>query len=149
MMGDMIKPQLGSPVEVFTRKMFTHIIQRLAAFLSENRLSVSEIAALHIVGQERVVTVKTLGEKINLSISATSRLVSGLVKKKLFVIKGGDVDARVKFVACSKEGLRLLDHLSAERVGAIFDLAQTLPPEVPRQILGVIAQLARRSKNGN
>src|SRR4051812_5202711 len=63
---------LGTPVEVFTRMMFTHIIQKLSAFLAKSDFTISEIAALHIVGRGEGLSVQSLGGQLNLSVSATS-----------------------------------------------------------------------------
>jgi len=139
----MKKPTLGSPVEAFTRMMFTHIIQRLSSFVAQNSFSISEVAALHLVGNAKNLTIQALGTKLNLSISATSRLVSGLVKKGFLLRKENPLDARAKVVSCSKKGLELLDQMSLERVSAIFDVLPTLPPQIPQQILGAISMFRK------
>lgn len=132
-------PGLGSPVEQFTRFMFTRIIQRLSSFLAQNNFGISEVAALHIVHRSQSLTIQALSQQLNLSLSATSRLVSGLVKKGFFVRKEDPKDARAKIISCSKKGADLLDQMSLERVSAIFDAIQALPPEIPKRILGAIS----------
>lgn len=135
----MKKPGLGSPVEVFTRFMFTHIIQRLSAFLAENNFSISEVAALHVISHEQTLSILSLSERLHLSISATSRLVSGLVKKGLLIRKENPEDARAKLISCSKKGADLLDQMSLARVSAIVDVIPSLPPQIPKQILNAIS----------
>ena len=132
-------PILGSPIEKFTRLTFTHIIQRLSSYLAENSFSISEVAALHLVSKHQSMSVQDLAQQLNLSVSATSRLVTGLVKKRLLLRKNDVKDARVKMLTCSAKGNQLLDQMSLARVSAIHDVIQTLPSEIPRQILAAIS----------
>lgn len=134
------KPTLGDPVETFTRFMFTQIIRKLSAFLVKSDFSMSEVAALHVVGRAGGISVQALADELHLSISATSRLVSKLVRKGFFTRKPDANDARARVVACSRKGQKLLDDMSLERVAAILEVARTLPPQIPAQILGAVAQ---------
>lgn len=147
---------LGTPVERFTRAMFTHIIQKLSAFLAQGNFTISEVAALHIIGRgdgggssgddgSKGLSVQALGSQLNLSISATSRLVSGLVNKGLILRRENPQDARAKVLTCSKKGARLLDQMSLERVAAVFEAAQSLPPSMAEQILAAVGQYKKGS----
>lgn len=139
----MSKSIIGTPIEIFTRHMFTQIIQKLSAFVAENNFSISEMAALHLVKQSEGLSVQELSNKLNLSISATSRLVSGLVKKGLFVRRTHAADARVKIIKCSKKADMLLDDMSIARVSAIIEVAQSLPSNISQQILKAISQFKK------
>lgn len=134
---------LGTPVEVLTREVFTHILRKLSAFLAQSDFTISEVAALHIIGQSGGLSIQALSQQLELSVSATSRLVSSLVEKGLVLRKADASDARVKVLTCTREGTRLLDRMSLERVSAIFDVAETLPPAVSEQILSAMAQVKR------
>ena len=91
------------------------------------------------------LSVQALGSKLNLSISATSRLVSGLVDKGLLLRRENPQDARAKVLTCSKKGARLLDQMSLERVAAVFEAAQSLPPGIAEQILSAVSQYKKES----
>ena len=130
---------LGDPIEVFTRHMFTQIIRKLSAFLVKSDFSMSEVAALHVVGRAGGVSVQKLSEELHLSISATSRLVSKLVRKGFFTRKTSAEDARARVVACSRKGQKLLDDMSLERVSAIFEVVKTLPPQIPAHMMDALA----------
>jgi DNA-binding MarR family transcriptional regulator len=131
---------LGSPVELFTRNMFTQIIQKLSAYLAEENYTISEIAALHIIYRSKGLSVQALSKNLNLSISATSRLVSGLVKEKLLRAKEDEKDGRAKIISCTKSAEQLLDQMSLERIAAVLEVAQTLPPNISNQILKAVSQ---------
>lgn len=134
---------LGTPIERFTRTMFTQIIRKLAAFLAEGDFSISEIAALHVVQKQGGMPIQALGKELNLSISATSRLVTGLVKKGYFLRRPDPEDKRTKIVSCSKAGERLLDDMSLARVGAVYEIIPTLPAEIPRQIMAAVSKFTK------
>src|SRR5262249_4819691 len=136
---------LGTPIELLTREMFTHIIQKLSAFLAKSDFTISEVAALHILGREGGLSVHALGLRLNLSVSSTSRLISRLVEKGLVLRREDKEDARARVLTCSKAGVRLLDEMSLERVAAIFEAAATLPPHISQQILTAVSQFKKGS----
>lgn len=136
---------LGSPLELFTRHMFTEIIQKLSAYLAENKFSMSEVAALHVVGRTDGISVQNLSSELNLSVSATSRLISGLVRKQLFTRKTDPKDARTKIIKCSKKGEALLNEMSLARVSTVLQVAQSLPSEMSRQILKAVSLFKQES----
>lgn len=132
---------VGSPVEVFTRRVFTNVLRKLSAFLAQSDFTISEVAALHLIGQGEGHSIQVLGQKLGLSTSAASRLVSSLVDKGLVVRRADSADARVKTLTCSEEGAELLDRMSVERVEAIFEVATSLPSAISDQILAAVARL--------
>ncbi|MEZ4296974.1 MAG: MarR family transcriptional regulator [Polyangiaceae bacterium] len=134
---------LGTPIEIVTRRMFTRIICRLSAYLSQSDFTMSEVAALHRIGQSQGLSIQALSQELSLSVSATSRLVSRLVDRGLLLRKTGAEDARVKVVTCSKAGARLLDQMSTERLHAILEETATLPPSVSEQVLGAVAGVGK------
>ncbi|MBY0383731.1 MarR family transcriptional regulator [bacterium] len=136
---------LGSPIELFTRRMFTQIIRKLSAYLAQGNFSISEVAALHIIGQSEGVSVQNLATELNLSISATSRLITGLVKKGLILRRKDSKDSRARIITCSKKGCTLLDEMSLERVSAIFELIPTLPGNMATQIMTAVSQYKKES----
>src|SRR4051812_39361450 len=95
---------IGTPVERFTRMMFTNIIRSLARFLSQSDFTISQIAALHIVHQKESLSVQALSDELDLSISATSRLVQSLVKKGLLTRQEDPESRRTKAISCSSKG---------------------------------------------
>jgi len=62
--------------------MFSRVIERLAVVVSQEDLSFSQVAALHILDQAQSQTIQEISTRLNLSLSATSRLIDDLVKKR-------------------------------------------------------------------
>jgi DNA-binding MarR family transcriptional regulator len=134
---------LGTPVELLTREMFTHILRKLSAYLSRSNFTIAEVAALHIVGRERGISVQALAARLEVSVSAASRIVTGLVARRLVLRRADPSDKRARVITCSKAGERLLDQMSVERVAAIFEVASTLPPAMSAQMFDVVSRFKK------
>lgn len=125
---------LNSPIERFTRILFSKVIHRLAVVVSEEQLSFSQVAALHIIDSEGVVYINDISSRLNLSMSATSRMVDELVKKDLIERKEDQENRRAKSLSLTLKGKKFMDNLSVERVTIIEESAQSLKDVVPLKI---------------
>ena len=130
---------INSPIERFTRILFSKVIQRLAVVVSEEHLSFSQVAALHIIDREGVVNVNDISTSLNLSMSATSRMIDELVKKDLIERKEDQENRRAKTLSLTPSGKKFMDTLSIERVKIIEESAQTLADKVPLKILKIVS----------
>lgn len=130
---------INSPIERFTRILFSKVIQRLAVVVSEEHLSFSQVAALHIIDREGVVNVNDISTSLNLSMSATSRMIDELVKKDLIERKEDQENRRAKTLSLTTSGKKFMDTLSIERVKIIEESAQVLADKVPLKILKIVS----------
>ena len=130
---------INSPIERFTRILFSKVIQRLAVVTSEEHLSFSQVAALHIVDREGIVNVNDISTRLNLSMSATSRMIDELVKKDLIERKEDQENRRAKTLSLTNSGKKFMDTLSIERVKIIEESAQALTDKVPLKILKIVS----------
>jgi DNA-binding MarR family transcriptional regulator len=134
---------LNSPIEIFTRNMFTEVIQKLSAFLAEGEFSLSEIAALHVIDKADGLSLSAIAERLNLSNSATSRLIAGLENKKLLLRKTDSKDSRAIVITCSKVGRKFLDNMSIERAIAAKQVIHELPSAISKKLLAGLANIER------
>lgn len=130
---------INSPIERFTRILFSKVIQRLAVVVSEEHLSFSQVAALHIIDREGIVNVNDISTSLNLSMSATSRMIDELVKKDLIERKEDQENRRAKTLSLTNSGKKFMDTLSIERVKIIVESAQALTDKVPLKILKIVS----------
>lgn len=131
---------INSPIERFTRILFSKVIQRLAVVVSEEHLSFSQVAALHIVDREGIVNINDISTSLNLSMSATSRMIDELVKKDLIERKEDQENRRAKTLSLTLSGKKFMDTLSIERVKIIEESAQALTDKVPLKILKIVSR---------
>ena len=130
---------INTPLERFTRLMFSKVIERLAFVLNEEQLSFSQVAALHIIDREKTVNINDISTKLNLSMSATSRMIDELVKKELIERQEDQENRRAKILSLSSYGRKFMDGLSVERVKIIEQSAQILADKVPLKILEIVS----------
>ena len=117
---------INSPIERTTRKLFSMVIERLAVVISKESLSFSQVAALHIIDREGFININDISNKLNLSVSATSRMIDELVKKEFVVRKEDPKNRRVKILSLSPNGENFMNNLSIERVKIIRQSANLI-----------------------
>ena len=71
------------------RALWRELVIGFASQLGELRLGFTQLAALYVLADGSTLTVGELAESINRSPSATSRLIDGLVKRRLVERKAG------------------------------------------------------------
>ncbi len=130
---------INSPIERFTRILFSKVIERLAVVVSEEHLSFSQVAALHIIDRDKTVNVNDISNKLNLSMSATSRMIDELVKKELIQRKEDQDNRRAKIISLTPSGETFMNNLSVERVKIIELSASTISDKIPLKILKIIS----------
>ena len=117
---------INSPIERTTRKLFSMVIERLAVVISKESLSFSQVAALHIIDREGFININDISNKLNLSVSATSRMIDELVKKEFVVRKEDPKNRRVKILSLSPNGENFMNNISIERVKIIRQSANLI-----------------------
>lgn len=110
---------INTPIEQITRILFSKVVERLAVVVSEENLSFSQVAALHVVDRENTVNVNEISNKLNLSMSATSRMIDELVKKGFIQRKEDQKNRRLKIISLTLNGEIFMNNLSVERVKII------------------------------
>jgi DNA-binding MarR family transcriptional regulator len=138
---------INSPIERFTRILFSKVIERLAVVVSEEHLSFSQVAALHIIDRDKTVNVNDISNKLNLSMSATSRMIDELVKKELIQRKEDQDNRRAKIISLTPSGETFMNNLSVERVKIIELSASAIADKIPLKILKIIS--GKLFKNNN
>ena len=138
---------INSPIERFTRILFSKVIERLAVVVSEEHLSFSQVAALHIIDRDKTVNVNDISNKLNLSMSATSRMIDELVKKELIQRKEDQDNRRAKIISLTPSGETFMNNLSVERVKIIELSASTIADKIPLKILKIISGKLFKSNN--
>ncbi len=131
---------INSPIERFTRILFSRVVERLAVVVSEEHLSFSQLAALHIIDREKKVNVNDISNKLNLSMSATSRMIDELVKKEFIQRKEDQDNRRAKIISLTRSGEKFMNNLSIERVKIIELSASTIADKIPVKILKIISE---------
>ena len=91
-------------------------------------LSMTQLATLYMLDAGEPVPLGALAERVGRSLSATSRLVDGLVRRGLVERQEHPTDRRVRRVALDKDGAALLRRLESTRADAQLEIMNRLDP---------------------
>ena len=94
------------------RALWRELVIGFASQLGELRLGFTQLAALYVLADGSTLTIGELAESINRSPSATSRLIDGLVKRRLVERRAEEEDRRQKVLRLTPRGhaiLRVVD----------------------------------------
>lgn len=119
--------------------MFSRVIERLALVISEENLSFSQVAALHIVDQVESISIQEISTRLNLSLSATSRLIDDLVRNDFLDRIEDEGNRRSKILTLTPHGKQFLDKLSIERVQIIRSTSVSLPKKLSMKLLSALS----------
>jgi DNA-binding MarR family transcriptional regulator len=100
------------------RALWRELVVGFAYQLGELNLGFTQLAALYVLAEGSTTTVADLAESIGRSPSATSRLVDGLVKRRLVERRREVDDGRLRSVWLTPRGqavLRMVDRARAEQ----------------------------------
>jgi DNA-binding MarR family transcriptional regulator len=100
------------------RALWRELVVGFASQLGELNLGFTQLAALYVLAEGSTTTVADLAEAIGRSPSATSRLVDGLVRRRLVERRHEVDDGRLRSVWLTPRGramLRIVDRARAEQ----------------------------------
>ena len=100
------------------RALWRELVVGFASQLGELNLGFTQLAALYVLAEGATTTVADLADSIGRSPSATSRLVDGLVRRRLVERRTEEEDGRLRTVWLTPRGqaiLRMVDRARAEQ----------------------------------
>ncbi|MDD7965654.1 MarR family winged helix-turn-helix transcriptional regulator [Actinomycetospora lemnae] len=104
------------------------LLDLLAVVDGGDELSMTQLATLYVLDGGEPVSLGALAERVGRSVSATSRLVDGLVRRGLVDRQEHPTDRRVRRVAIAKDGDALLRRLERTRADAQLKIMDRLDP---------------------
>lgn len=100
------------------RALWRELVVGFASQLGELNLGFTQLAALYVLAEGATTTIADLADSIGRSPSATSRLVEGLVRRRLVERRREEDDGRQRSVWLTARGravLRMVDRARAEQ----------------------------------
>ena len=115
-------------VTLFMKYLMTRYGRNYWQAVGEAELSMSQLKVLHMLtlGDDQELSLKTLGDRLGLSLPAMSRSVDGLVHRDLVSRAENTADRRMKSVKVTDAGRELVDHLLELRFAGIEEFVDTL-----------------------
>ncbi|MBI2839549.1 MAG: MarR family transcriptional regulator [Acidobacteria bacterium] len=104
-------------------------------------LTVSQCYALEALSREGILATSELAERLGLDLSSTTRIVDQLVRKKLAIRRRGASDARVREIATTDAGRRLVNRLDEDFGHIIAHALDGVPAPVIKALPGIVRRL--------
>jgi DNA-binding MarR family transcriptional regulator len=122
------------------RALWRELVIGFASQLGQLRLGFTQLAALYVLADGRTTTIADLAEAIGRSPSATSRLVDGLVRRRLVERRPETEDRRQRTLWLTQRGRAILRVVDRERADQFLTAVRPLPqPERALIAMGVAA----------
>lgn len=137
----------GNPREIservaMGRALWRELVIGFASQLGALRLGFTQLAALYVLADTGKMTVADLADILNRSPSATSRLIDGLVRRRLVERRVEAEDRRQRTLELTQRGRAVLRVVDRARAGQFLAAVRTLPPPERALIAMGVAALA-------
>ena len=120
------------------RALWRELVVGFASQLADMRLGFTQLAALYVLADGSTTTIGELAELLGRSPSATSRLVEGLVRRRLVERRAEPEDRRQRLLALTHRGQALLRAVDRARADQFLTAVRPLPtPERALVAMGV------------
>ncbi len=127
------------------RALWRELVIGFASQLGELRLGFTQLAALYVLADAGTTTISDLADALGRSPSATSRLVDGLVRRRLVERHAETEDRRQRSVRLTDRGRALLRMVDRARADQFLSAVRPLPPAERALIAMGVAALATRA----
>jgi len=124
------------------RALWRELVIGFASQLGRLRLGFTQLAALYVLADGGVTTVSDLADTLGRSPSATSRLVDGLVRRRLVERRPETEDRRQKTLNLTQRGKALLRMVDRARADQFLSAVRPMPPAERALIAMGVAALA-------
>jgi DNA-binding MarR family transcriptional regulator len=124
------------------RALWRELVIGFASQLGEMRLGFTQLAALYVLADSGTMTIGDLAEVINRSPSATSRLVDGLVRRRLVERRVVEEDRRQRTLQLTPRGAALLRVVDRARADQFLSAVRPMPTAERALIAMGVAALA-------
>jgi DNA-binding MarR family transcriptional regulator len=122
------------------RALWRELVIGFAGQLGELRLGFTQLAALYVLADAGTMTIGDVAEAIGRSPSATSRLIDGLVRRRLVERQPEPEDRRQRTVRLTQRGQAILRVVDRARADQFLIAVRALPgPERAIVAMGVAA----------
>ena len=124
------------------RALWRELVVGFASQLGELRLGFTQLAALYVLADSATTTIADLAEALNRSPSATSRLVDGLVRRRLVERRMEVEDRRLRTLWLTARGRALLRVVDRARADQFLSAVRPMPQAERALIAMGVAALA-------
>jgi DNA-binding MarR family transcriptional regulator len=138
---DVLMNRMRAWMEIFMRNSMRNFIR----YAKENGLSMSQCGALIHLHHMGSAGVTDLGDHIGVSSAAASQMLERLVQQDLILRSEDPGDRRVKQIALTDKGHRIMEESICARVSWLDDVFDLLSPGERKQIATALDTLIEKA----
>lgn len=139
--SDQFAAALREWVGVSMRRSMRHLL----LYSREAGLSMSQMGALLLVYRKGVGGVSDIGDHLGITSAAASQMLERLVQQGIVARSEDPHDRRVKQIALTEKGRRVLQESIQARQSWVDDLARLLSPAEQKQVTAALRVLVEKS----
>lgn len=124
-----------------------HSMRNFIRYAKEQGLSLSQCGALFHLHHESTAGVTDLGDHLGVSSAAASQMLERLVQQDLILRSEDPSDRRVKQIALTPKGCRVIEEGMRARECWLVDLAEKLSSDEKDQILNALDSLIDKASH--
>lgn len=146
------RDQLAEDIGAFRRALIPEVLISLTRGLRDGDFSLLQIGTLYVLDAEGSTTVKALADRVGRSVSATSRLIDGLLARGLVDRREDEQDRRLRRVALTTAGSAFLRGFERSRADAQREVMAHLTDEEQQLVthaMTLLADAARRRQDAH
>jgi DNA-binding MarR family transcriptional regulator len=121
--------------------LFTNCQEKESRFIAEHEVSVVEFRCMRILYEFEQLTVNQLAEKMSLTSSRITRIIDGLVSKKIVNRELSQTDRRFYDLSLTGKGIKLVKKLNEAYAKIHKEILSIIPDEYYDSMLEGITQL--------
>jgi len=104
-------------------------------------LTQAELRCLRYFNTDEIINNKAIADRMNLSPSRLTRIIDGLVKKRLVIRELNTEDRRYMKVSLSESGSSLLKQINESYLNIHKDILRSLNPAQHKQVINTLKNL--------
>jgi len=140
------KPPSVQLAEISTR-LFSNCTEKENRHVAKFGVSSVEFKCMRTLSDQQRITVNQLAKRLSLTSSRITRIIDGLVAKKLVVREGGESDRRVYFLSLTPSGKKLSEQLIASYQKIHEEILANIPEQYQNNMIESLEVLNRAVEN--
>lgn len=142
-MSNQISHSLSVDLADITVRLFSNCHEMAIRQAAKYGVSIGEFRCLRILFQKKALTVNQMAQEMSITSSYVTRIVDGLVAKKLVQRVKDRNDGRVHKLSVTPKGEKLANELTHEHIKIHEQIIKQIPEEAHQLTIEILGQLNR------
>lgn len=124
-----------------TSMLFANCNEKEARHAAKYGVSIVESRCVRTLHEKKQLTVNQLAQEMSLTSSRVTRIIDGLVAKKMVVRESGENDRRVYNLSLTPKGEKLANELIEDHIKIHEQIINNIPEEYHHLMIEILQQL--------